>query len=84
MCHVMKKSCLLCADSESFVRGVQLIIIQRIFVLFLVDEGREDPLTTKSGPSLACQQNTIIMAFRWWGDDGPTLNECWFGSFVII
>ena len=26
---------------------------------FLVDDEREDPNTTKSGPSLACQRNTI-------------------------
>ena len=27
--------------------------------VFLVNDEREDPNTTKSGPSLACQQNTI-------------------------
>ena len=41
--------------------------------------GREDPNTTKSGPSSAQtkrhfsahQRNTIEMAFRWHADDGP-------------
>ena len=42
--------------------------------VFLVDEGREDPNTTISGPSLACQGNAISMAFCWRADDGPTLN----------
>ena len=40
------------------------------FWLFLVDEGREDPNTTISGPSLARQR----MAFRWCAGDDPTLN----------
>ena len=43
---------------------------------FLVDEGREDPNTTISGPSSARQRNAILMAFRWRADDGPTLNSC--------
>ena len=42
--------------------------------LFLVDEGREDPNITISGPSSARQRNPIGMAFRWRADDGPTLN----------
>ena len=41
---------------------------------FLVNEGREDPNTTNSGPSSARQQNAIKMAFRWRTDDGPTFN----------
>ena len=41
---------------------------------FLVDEGREDPNTTKSGPPLARQRNAIEIAFHWRVDDGPTLN----------
>ena len=32
--------------------------------VFFVEEGREDPNTTLSGPS---------MAFHWRADDGPTL-----------
>ena len=43
-------------------------------IFFLVDEGREDPNTTISGPSLACQQNAIKMAFCWRANDGPTSN----------
>ena len=42
--------------------------------LFLVDEVREDPTTTKSGPSSARQQNTIEMAFLWRADNSPILN----------
>ena len=42
--------------------------------VFLVDEGREDPNTTISGPSSARQQNAIKMVFRWCANDGPTLN----------
>ena len=38
-------------------------------------EGREDPDSTKSGPSSARQPNAIYMAFRWWADDGPSLSS---------
>ena len=50
--------------------------LDNIFVcLFvLVDDGREDQNTTKSGPSLARQQNAISMAFCWRADDGQPLN----------
>ena len=41
---------------------------------FLVDEGKEDPNTTISGPSWARQRNAIKMAIRRRGYDGPTLN----------
>ena len=45
-----------CADAESFGRG------DPIFPTFLlVDEGREDPSTTKRGPSTARQQ----IAIKW-------------------
>ena len=53
-----------CTDPESFVRGGPVLTF---FPHFLVDEGREDPNTTKSRPSLACQRNCRA-------DDGPTLN----------
>ena len=43
-------------------------------VSFLVDEGREKPNTTLSGPSSARRRNAIKMAFRWRADDVPTLN----------
>ena len=48
---------------------------------FLVDEGREDPNTTKSGPSSAHQQNAngVSLAGRWW----PNI-ECCHGSFVTF
>ena len=38
------------------------------------DEGKEDPNTTKIGPSLASQRNDIIMAFCWRAKAGPTLS----------
>ena len=41
--------------------------------VLLVDEGRKDPNITKSGLSLARQQNAID-AFHRRADDGPTLN----------
>ena len=46
---------------------------------FLVDEGWEDPNTTKSGPSSARQRNAI--SFRWHADDGPTFNA---GSVALL
>ena len=58
-----------CADSESFVRGGPTLTM-----LFLVDEGWDDPNTTTSGPSLARERKAIEMAFRLRADDGPTLN----------
>ena len=58
-----------CADPESSVRGDPTLT-----TFFLLDEGREDPNTTLSGPSLARQGNVIKMAFRWRANDGPTLN----------
>ena len=48
--------------------------VKLLFFFFLVDEGREDPKNTKSGPSSARQRNAIEMAFHWRADDGPTLN----------
>ena len=57
-----------CTDPESFVRGGPTFT-----TIFLVDEGKEDPNTTISGPSSARQRNAIEMAFRWRADDGPTL-----------
>ena len=57
------------AKPDSFVRGVQTLTD-----FFLVAEGRENPNTTKIGPSSASQRNAIAMAFPWRVDDGPTLN----------
>ena len=37
------------------------------------DKGKEDPNSTKSGPSSARQRNAILMAFRWRTDDGVSL-----------
>ena len=53
-------------------------------VQVLVDEGIEDPNSTKSEPLLIRQRNAISMAFRWWADNGPTLNAGWLGSFLIF
>ena len=44
-------------------------------VLFLVDEGRNGPNSTKSGPASTRQRKAIKMAFPWRADDGPTLNS---------
>ena len=67
-----------CADPEFCQRA------SNFDYFFLVDEGREDPNTTISGPSLARQRNAILMAFRWRADDGPTLNAgfvaLWFSE----
>ena len=60
------------ADPESFFRGGPTLTT--FFFVFLVAEGKEDPNTTKSGPSSARQRSAILMAFRWRADDGPTLN----------
>ena len=61
---------------------------------FFVSEGRDNPNTTKNGPSSARQRNAILMAFRlradavmaflWRADDGPTLNAglvAWYIEF---
>ena len=47
-----------CGDPESFVRGYQLL---QFFLS--VDEGREDPSTTISGPSSVRQRNAIKWRF---------------------
>ena len=40
--------------------------VQLNFYASFVDEGREGPNTTKSGPSSACKRNVRhLMAFRW-------------------
>ena len=46
-----------CGDQANFVRGCQTLTF--LFVFVLVDEGRKDPNTTKSGPSSAREQNVI-------------------------
>ena len=56
----------MCASKNFCQRGSNF----DFFVLFLVDEGREDPNTIISGPSSACQG----MVFRWCVIYGPTLN----------
>ena len=53
-----------CTDPESFVRGeggggVQLNFDNVFLPLILVDEGREEPNTTKIGPLSVCQWNAI-------------------------
>ena len=66
-----------CADPESSVRGggaTFFILFFYLFKTFFVDEGREDPNTTKSGSSAARQRNAIKIGIRWRADDGPTLN----------
>ena len=62
------------ARIQSFVRGgggaTVTFFFCFFFVFVLVDEGREDPNTTISGPSSARQRNAILMAFRWCAGDG--------------
>ena len=53
--------------------GVQLTH-STLTTCFLVDEKREDPTTTKSGPLSAHHRNAIVMVFYWWADNGPILN----------
>ena len=48
-------------------------------VFSLVDKGREDQNTIKSGPPSVRTQNTIEMVFRLW----PNI-ECWLVSFVVL
>ena len=52
-----------------FQRGSNFNVF--FFCFFLVDVGREDPITTIRGPSSA---GDIEMAFRWRADDGPKVN----------
>ena len=54
----MYKYGLACADPESFL-GVFFRRGPILTTFFLVDEGREDPNTTISGPSSARQRNAI-------------------------
>ena len=60
--------------------GVQLryccCFFWRVLCLFFFYEGREDPNSTKRGPSLAC----LLMAFCWQAYDGPTFNA----GFVTV
>ena len=68
-----------CGDPESFVRGGPTLTTS-----FLVDEWREDPSTTISGPSSARQRNAIhLMEFCWHADDGPTLNAGLAAAILI-
>ena len=61
-----------CANPESFVRGGPTLTT--FFVCFFVDDGREVPNTTISGPSSARQRNAVEIAFCWRADNGPPLN----------
>ena len=72
--HICIQETPACADPESFVRGGPTILTTFFFnyflKIFLADKGREDPITTESGPSSAHQRNAIEMAFRWRADGG--------------
>ena len=69
VCSFTVLSCLNdpCAYSESFVRGVQLC--KRVFL-----GGGVEKRGSNWGSSVVHQQNAIKIVFRWWVDDGPTLN----------
>ena len=43
------------------------MFVRTLNFFFLVEEGREDPDSTKSRPSSAHQQNAILMVFSWQG-----------------
>ena len=58
----------MCGSRKFCQRGSNFVVF--FFFFFLVDEGREDPSTTISGPSSARQRNAVSLAC----DDGPTLN----------
>ena len=60
-----------CADPERRVSKLTLTTL--FFFVILVNEGREALITTKRGPTSACQQNAI-KAFRWQADDGTSLS----------
>ena len=47
-----------CADPENFVGGGPTL------TTFFLVERRDDPNTTESGPSLACQRNGVSLACR--------------------
>ena len=57
--------------SKSFVRGGPTLTT---FLYIVVNEGREDPNTTLSRPSLARRKTPFYMAFRCRAHDGQTLN----------
>ena len=59
-----------CVDLESYIRGDSTLT--KFFLL--VEEGREVPNTTISGPLLARKRSAIEKAFCWRAVDGPTLN----------
>ena len=59
-----------CADPERFARESSTLTT---FFLFFY-ERREDPNTSKGGPSSTRHRDSIKMAFHWRVDDCPTLN----------
>ena len=69
-----------CADSESFVRGVQLLKNVFFFFLFCFSWCREEGSKCHNkrviiGPPF----NGVSLECQWW----PNF-ECWLGSFVIF
>ena len=52
--------------------------IQRLFFFSFLYEGREEERIqiALNQPASECHFNgiSLVMAFRWWADDGPTLN----------
>ena len=59
---------------KAFSEGAQLSSVFRVVFFFLVDEVREDLITTKSGQSSVCQRHATLFAFCRRADDGATLN----------
>ena len=60
--------------------GIQKVLLESSN--FFSDKGKEDPNSTKSGPSSARQRNAIY-GFPLSGQLLPDI-ECWLGSFVIF
>ena len=69
-----KKSLHIFRGSRKFCQRVSDFDNVFLCFFFSVDEGRDDPNTTISGPTLARQQNAFEMAFLCRTNDGPTFN----------
>ena len=60
--------------SRKFCQRGSNSTLTRFFKFYLVDEGKEDPNTTKGVPSSALQGNAISIVFPRQADNGQTLN----------
>ena len=56
---------IICADPESFVRGGPTLTTFIVILFFLVDEGRDDPKTLKTGhhrPTSECWLDSFVIS----------------------